>query len=226
MKFGAESLGAGQRGEQIGLFGGTFDPVHNGHLGVARYVLAHTELDRILFIPAPHPPHKRAPVASFRQRVAMLELALADEEQLTVSLVETEYSGLSYTIRTVRQLRQRYVQDRLFLIIGADSLKDLPRWHRAEELLQAVSLIVAGRDKVDHNIIEASIKALPVSYQSQEAPGRWGSEPGRSLVYLGDTQWPVSSSEVRAQLERGQAPSMVPAPVYRYIRSNNLYGCG
>lgn len=212
--------------QKIGLFGGTFDPVHDGHLAVARHVLTSCDIDSLLFIPAPYPPHKKAISASFEHRVAMLRLALVSEERMSLSLIEKAYPGPSYTVRTVKEINRQSPHLELFLIIGADSLVDLPHWHRVEELLHMVHLIVAGRGAADTGTITSTLDTLQIPFSNTAQGNTWHLDNGRTVRYLPHVRYPVSSSELRLQLSRGEIPSMLPKTVYHYIQEHNLYQGG
>jgi nicotinate-nucleotide adenylyltransferase len=213
--------------QYIGLFGGTFDPVHQGHLALAGHVLERCRLDTLLFIPAPAPPHKRLPGASFSHRAAMLEAALTDcpdRQRVQLSLIEQELPAPSYTINTVEALSKRYGRQRFFLIIGADSLLDLPHWHRTAELLALVSLIIVKRDAVDVPIIDHALGALAPSFALDQRQGLWVGTGGVTAQYLADVQLPVSSSTIREELGHGRVPAMLPPAVLAYIKQHHLYG--
>lgn len=217
---------ASDENQHIGLFGGTFDPVHAGHLTLARHVLDRCRLDSLFFIPAPQPPHKGQPVASFSHRAAMLAATLVDcpDRQLRLSLIEQELPTPSYTINTVEALIERYGRNRYFLIIGADSLLDLPHWHRAAELLTLVSLIVVKRDTIGLPAIQQAINALDPSFIFDQQKGKWIDKDGRTLEYLEDVQLPISSSAIRDDLGHGTVPAMLPPAVFAYIEQHHLYG--
>lgn len=211
-----------------GLFGGTFDPVHQGHLDAARYVTDRCGLDSLLFVPAPQPPHKPRPVASFEHRVAMIEAALAEQgdARMGCSTVERDLPRPSYTINTVEALIRQNGDVRYFLIIGADSLVDLPRWYRGEELLHLISLIVVHRDGMDAAAIEAvrASSLFASAFRFDPLRERWEGPDGRSVTYLAGIDLPVSSSSIRADLAAGHCPAMLPGAVLAYIRRHRLYG--
>lgn len=210
-------------GESVGLYGGTFDPVHKGHLQVARYVLDHCAIDKVLFIPAPDPPHKRSPIASFAARVDMLRLALQKEEKVAISLVELECPSPSYSIHTVERLQEQFPKTRFSLIMGADSLVDLPQWHRYQELITMAHLIVLGRGDFASDGIDETIQELCASTIRHGKRGEGGVPDTVSIEYLSKLKWPVSSSAIREQLARGEQPEMLPPAVFSYIRSHSLY---
>ncbi len=211
----------------IGLFGGTFDPVHQGHLALAGHVLDRCRLDSLLFIPAPAPPHKQPPAASFAHRAAMLAVALADgpdRQRVQLSLIEEELPAPSYTIHTVEALIKRYGPQCFFLIIGADSLLDLPHWHRAGELLALVSLIIVKRDAVSVPIINQALLALDPTFTYDFHQDRWVNAGGGTAQYLADVQLPVASSVIREALGQGRVPAMLPPAVLAYVKQHHLYG--
>lgn len=220
-------MAASRENQHIGLFGGTFDPVHLGHLALARHVLDRCRLDTLFFIPAPQPPHKGQPTASFFHRAAMLEAALAacpDRHRVRLSLIEQDLPNPSYTINTVEALIERYGRQRYFLIIGADSLIDLPHWHRAPELLTLASLIVVNRDNIDAAMIEQTLRSLDPSFSYAPQEGKWVGKEGGTVEYLADVQLPVSSSAIREALGQGTGAAMLPPAVSAYIQQHHLYG--
>ena len=209
--------------QDVGLFGGTFDPVHNGHLDIGRYVLRHHCPANILYIPAPHPPHKQSPRASFEHRVAMLELALKNEKRLNVSLIEQEIGGPSYTVETIEILRKRNPGTRYWMIIGADSLQDLGDWHCSERLLSLVNIIVLGRHRMSSSSLKQCIETLKPSFTWDRDSESYLSAAGARLICHWDLNLPVSSSQVRADLKSGRCPTELDPAVYSYIQAHNLY---
>lgn len=215
--------------QRVGLFGGTFDPVHQGHLSLAWHVLEHCRLDRILFIPAANPPHKQCPEVSFDHRQAMIRAALQENcctARMELSLIEQHFEGPSYTIRTIEALSGQDGLLHPFLILGADSLVDLCHWHRVSDVLNQASLIVVRREGIDMAMIGQAIIALPHAYQYNPQTGGWIDAAGRTISYLAKGIWPVSSSAIREALRRGVAPAMLPPSVFAYIKGHHLYGWG
>ena len=145
---------------RIGLFGGTFDPVHKGHLAIAEQAAEELRLEQILFIPAPDPPHKRRTGATYRQRVAMLELALVGHSRFSISLLETELSAPSYTVDTLLELRRR-LPGQFYFLIGADSLLELHRWHQYQKLLNLTCFIVISRPGISLTAMQQAVEHLP-----------------------------------------------------------------
>jgi nicotinate-nucleotide adenylyltransferase len=211
----------------IGLFGGTFDPVHQGHLALAQHVLSQCHLDRVLFIPAPRPPHKGVLQTTFEERVAMLELALAEAgagTHMQCSRIEADLPAPSYTVQTVEALLQRGTCCTYFFIIGGDSLIDLPSWHRIKDLLKRINLIVVQRDHLAVDRVGQMLRSLDASFTYERARGLWCNQQGRTVEYIDDIELPVSSSQVRAALARGERPAMLAPAVFAYIRQHHLYG--
>jgi nicotinate-nucleotide adenylyltransferase len=131
---------------RLGIFGGSFDPVHYGHLLLAETCREQCRLDRIWFLPAAVPPHKQSrQLAPAKARVEMLELAISGNEQFEVSTLELERGGVSYTVETLRLLRERQPADELFLLMGADSLRELVTWREPEEICSLAIPIVVHR---------------------------------------------------------------------------------
>ena len=221
------SVGGGTRNTGVGLFGGTFDPVHQGHVELARHVLNRCQLDQVWFIPAPQPPHKERPRVSFRHRVAMLEAALAEAgegERMRCSCIEAELPLPSYTVQTVEALQKNGHACEYSFIIGGDSLRDLPHWYRACDLMTLVNLIAVHRQTLDPETVGSILRSLDASFRFDAEEGLWRNQWGRTVRYLDDLELPVSSSLVRASLARGEIPPMLPPSVFAYIREHHLYG--
>jgi nicotinate-nucleotide adenylyltransferase len=186
---------------RLAIFGGTFDPVHHAHLSVAREAARRFGLDRVLLVPAGRPPHKAGGTrAPYEDRYRMVELACAGEPGLAPSRLE-EGTQNSYSIDTIEKVRAALgPEDRLFFIIGADAFAEIQTWRRWQDVLRAVEFIVVSR------------------------PGhRYAVPGGVRVARLDNLELPVSSSEIRARLARGEEPPEVPAPVLAYIRERRLY---
>ena len=132
--------------KRIGVFGGTFDPIHNAHLDIARAALEYAHLDRILFVVAARPPHKtEGPSAAPEHRYAMAAAALEHEPAMEASRIEIDRRGVSYTVETLGQLRQMHPSCELVLVIGYDALIDLPNWKQPDIILDRARLLVVPR---------------------------------------------------------------------------------
>jgi nicotinate-nucleotide adenylyltransferase len=191
------------RMKRLGLFGGSFDPVHLGHLLVAQAAREELELERLFFIPAAQSPFKPASQpTSANERLRLLRLALAGQAWCEVDEQETRRGGVSYTIDTVRDYARRFPDTSLFYLIGADHVPKLGQWRAAEELARLVEFVVIPRPG-----------QAPASFPAPFR-GRW----------LTGFPLGVSSSQVRARVKAGlTVEHLVPAAVAEAIRNNGLY---
>ncbi len=190
---------------KTGVFGGTFDPPHKGHLRLARLAERSCSLDRILFVPCARQPFKSLdPGASAWHRCAMLALALEDEPKWLLDAREMERGGISYTIKTLELLRLEQPKDQFFLILGEDNLNGFSRWRRPMDIAEMATLVVAPRGG-------ACGDSLP-------------PELRRHVIFLRSRPLDISSSGVRARIAGGRPwRYLVPASVARYIERQGLY---
>lgn len=230
----------------IGFFGGTFDPIHRGHLALARAARERCKLSRILFVPADVPPHKQGqPLSAFPHRYAMIALATAQEKDFRPSMLEapqdldaggsgkgkTRVARPNYTIDTVRRLKQSCKQaDRLFLLIGIDAFADITNWHQAEALFRECEFIVASRP--GYSLADVA-NALPASlrprqevtrpFQKQAATGDLVLK-GVTIHLLDEVYQPISSTTIREAAAAGKPLTRFVEPaVADYIRKTGLY---
>ena len=212
---------------RLGIFGGTFDPVHNGHINSALQVAEAFKLDRVLLIVAAVPPHKsEARPAPAAQRHAMVQLAVADHPILEASELELTREGPSYTYDTVVELTALYPRSRLFLILGADAYAEIDSWHRPADIWAFANLIVTSRAGYDHypTTPEPFFAAKTVSRYDPEVGGYLHSS-GHTLTGFDLKPLDVSASEIRNRLGRSQAVAgMLASSVERYIRDQGIYG--
>jgi nicotinate-nucleotide adenylyltransferase len=234
---------AGRNVMNIGLFGGTFDPVHRGHLALARAALERCKLHRIYFVPANVPPHKqRQPLTPFVHRFAMLALATAQEKAFVPSLLEAPEENVApirrearakpnYTIDTVRRLKQSFkASDRLFLLIGMDAFADIAKWHESEALFRECEFVVAGRPGYSladvANALPESLRPRPEvtrPFHKQPATGDLVL-PGVTIHLLGDLHQPASATAIRQAAAAGKPLGrFVDADVAEYIKKTGLY---
>ena len=233
----------GKNKERIGLFGGTFDPVHAGHLAIAERAAQQLRLDRVIFIPAADPPHKKKPTASYGHRVAMLEAALAENEngdresarvgqgRFDISLLESELPVPSYTVDTLLELRRRLAwHSTFYFIIGADSLLDLHLWYCYQDLIRLTGFIVVSRPGISVAAMRRAVEQLPGPFLPDASGQLWrcANEAKRSegseIVLVSNTlSHNISSSAVRRQLRNEEQPNVLPVRVLRYIMQQGLY---
>lgn len=189
---------------RLGLFGGSFDPVHHAHLWIALNAIEQLELDRLIFIPAAQSPFKpeRRPTEN-RHRLAMLRSALCGQSRISIDDREAERGGLSYSIETVRAYRKRYPEAKLFYLIGADHVTTLPKWRAAPELAELVTFVATPRPGA------AWASATPAGFR---------------IRYLEGPSINLSSSEIRQRIAEGPFwRELMPSAVASYIDSHHLY---
>jgi nicotinate-nucleotide adenylyltransferase len=237
----------------IGLFGGTFDPVHKGHMALARAAMEQYKLHRILFVPANIPPHKqKQPLLPFVHRFAMLALATAEEQAFVPSLLEApEEEGAAsrpaaqskaksapnlspnYTIDTVRRLKQSSsfkASDKLFFLIGMDAFADIAKWHQSEALFRECEFVVASRPGYSladvANALPEKLRPRPEvtkPFHKQAATGDL-MLPGAAIHLLADLHQAASATAIREAAAAGKPLGrFLDAPVAEYIRKMGLY---
>jgi nicotinate-nucleotide adenylyltransferase len=187
---------------RLAIFGGTFDPIHCAHLALAHAATEAFHLDRVIVVPAAHPPHKALVThAPYEERVRMAEIACEGDPRLEVSRLE-EGTARSYSITTIEKVRRTMAAtDELFFIIGADAFAEIRTWYRWEDVARSVCFIVVSR------------------------PGHFYPTPPHTHVErLDSVELPVSSSDIRQDLAAGKQPAEIPQRVFEYIREHHLYG--
>ena len=202
--------------KRIGLMGGSFDPIHFGHLLAAQGAAERLRLDKVVFIPARQPPHKTyRHLANFAHRYAMVKIAIRGNPRFDVSDVELRRGGKSYSIDTIHQLRAEYGLDsKLYFIVGADMLRDLPTWKDVKKLTKLCSFAVAVRPGYDLRDLDALKRRMGEAFVR---------ETKRNILHIPPTG--VSATEIRRRL-RTERPIhyMAPEDVERHIRRHHLYG--
>ena len=186
---------------RIAIFGGTFDPIHNAHLSVAREAADRFQLDQVLFVTSANPPHKPSGATTpFEHRHRMVELACQADSRFAASALE-DRPGKSYSIDTIQAVRASLApRDQLFFLIGADAFAEIETWRRAADVLAAVDFIVVSR------------------------PGYEYPVPNGARIHRLETlALPVSSSTIRRDFESGRRPAELPAPVAEYAERHCLY---
>ena len=232
-KAGAARREKPARGRHIALFGGTFDPIHSGHIAVARAAERRFNLDCVYFIPSSRPPHKQAEeLCAYEHRFAMVALACSAHPRFVPSLAEASVNGASrrifYSIDTVRRFRKEFrgPGDRIYFIVGADSFLDLHAWKDYAELLKLCDFVVANRPGFDSRRFRKIVPAELLAEETTKAPSPAGVIQLRNTaVYLLDTvESHVSATDVRQRMERGQSVhGLVPPRVEEYITKQALY---
>ncbi|MEW4370691.1 nicotinate-nucleotide adenylyltransferase [Paenibacillus kandeliae] len=191
---------------KVGIMGGTFDPVHIGHMLAAEAALDGCGLDEVWFMPSHIPPHKHAAGATGEQRLEMVQRAIGSNPSFHTLDIELERGGVSYTIETIRELQQRYTEHEFYFIIGADMVNYLTEWHGIEELAQRLTFIGVGRPG---SVINKD--NMPAYLQPR-------------VILVNMPQVDISSTDIRERLVEGKTVRyMVHDHVYDYIKGSGVY---
>jgi nicotinate-nucleotide adenylyltransferase len=195
---------------KLGIFGGTFNPPHIGHLIMAETAADRLGLDRVYFVPAGDPPHKIGlPRASVEERLQMVRLAIADNPRFILSRLDVDRPGPHYAVDMVRLFQQEHPQAEVYFLMGSDSLRDLLSWERPAELVAACRIVVMNRPVVppDMDVLTANLPHLPAK-----------------LIYIDSPEIEISSTNIVARLQAGQSVRYrLPDPVLAYIHQEGLY---
>ncbi len=214
---------------RIAIFGGTFDPIHRGHLAVARAAQRKFQLDRIYFVPAGAPPHKRGQrLTALAHRYAMVALATAGEASFVPSLAEAEAAEPSSSVDTLRRFRQGLGRrDRLYFLIGIDAFREIAKWREPAGVLRLAETIVVSRPGFS---LADVVRSLPAELRGKAKAVRAGGEialPGGRVHLLPGVRRPVAGTEIRAAAARGdELARLVPTAVAEYIEKMHLYRTG
>ncbi|MCB5385698.1 nicotinate-nucleotide adenylyltransferase [Blautia glucerasea] len=199
--------------KRIGIMGGTFDPIHMGHLILGEQSFEQLHLDKVLFMPSGNPPHKRnrAGRASDGQRVDMVRLAIEDNPHFELSLAEMHETGYTYTYRTLEELKEQNPDTDYYFIIGADSLFTFDEWKEPARICRACTLVVAVRDHASSDELNQEIKRLSAEYEGR-------------FTLLDTMNIDVSSHQIRSWVSKGKSLKYyVPDPVISYMKENGIY---
>ena len=203
----------------IGLFGGTFDPIHFGHLRPALDVMETLSLEELRFIPAHVPPHRDAPLITAKQRSQIVAVAIAEQPGFVLDTCELERNGLSYTVDTLHDFRQRYGKDTpLVLLLGTDAFAGLPDWHRWEEIIQLAHIALMTRPGGD------SSRTGFLSQHEVDHPEALHQAPAGSILRVPVTQMDISATDIRERLRQGRSVHyLMPQVLIETLSSLNLY---
>lgn len=206
----------------IGILGGTFDPVHNGHLFIARALYSTLDWQEVRFIPCQQPVLKKPTCATAEQRLAMLKLALAAQPGFVIDEQELQRTTLSYTVDTLVALRKEFGDTPLCLILGSDNLTTLPQWHRWQELITLAHFVIVMRP--DYALpTEGLVGKLLVEHQVNNPAVLQQKSAG--AIFISDIKPPaISATQIRQQLSQGLQPQhQLPETVLHYIQQHHLY---
>ena len=200
----------------IGILGGTFDPIHFGHLRTALEVQQALDLDEVRLIPLRDPPHRSPPGAPAGQRLAMVQAAAADESFFRVDDRELRRSGKSYTLETLQSLRIELGETPLCLIMGSDAFRGFPAWHEPGQILETAHLVIMRRPGED--------PPSPYPDRVVPTPETLRSHKCGSILFLEVSQLEISSTRIRRLVSEGRSPRyLLPDPVLDIIREHKLY---
>ena len=212
----------------IGIFGGTFDPIHYGHLRLAQEILETAKLGEVRFVPSGTPPHRTRPGADPADRLEMVRLAIARNDRFTVDDRETKRAGKGYTFDTLSEIRQQVgAQRSLAMLLGADAFLDLATWHRWRELFDLAHIVVAYRpgypiDTWQARMPEPLAHEYAVRYMQQ--PLAVHLAPAGGIAAVSMTGLDISATFVRSAVNEGRSPRyLTPDAVLEYIESSGLY---
>lgn len=203
--------------QRLGIFGGTFNPPHNGHLYIAGQAMEKARLDKVIFLPCGNPPHKKVDGdVDAVHRLAMTRLAVKDDLRFTVSDLEVceskaDISKKSYTAETLKRLANEYPDERLCFVVGADSLRDMESWHCPERIFELAEIVVVSRGGIEDKIVE-------------EKTGLYRKKYNAAITVVQVLPVELSSSVLREKIRSGDSLlDQIPKPVLEYIEKNRIY---
>ncbi len=213
--------------QHIGILGGTFDPIHKGHLGLALEALEQLKLDQVKLIPVNIPPHRNSPAASPNHRRSMIESVIKDEPNLCIDLRELESDDISYTINTLKSLRHEHADDALYLIIGRDAFDKIDSWKDWQELLNYTHIVVANRPsdpttEINHDL-SLELQKWIEHHQTTSQTLLKDKLSGK-IYFIGIPLLDISSSMIRKRFSENQpVDSLIATSTQNYIKENHLY---
>lgn len=204
------------------FFGGTFDPIHNGHLETSSALIKELRIDRLAFMPSAIPPHKEQPEASAQQRLAMVRLACKNYAGFETEDWELKQQRPSYTEATLAEFSSKFPNDTLIFVMGMDSLMSLHRWYKWRELIKHAHLVVMPRSGVLFDPQDTELKAFIEQYRVNDPAHLADAQNGK--LYIARTPLiDISATELRQQLQQRPSNPPIPKAVYDYIKENKLY---
>lgn len=203
---------------RIGIFGGTFDPVHVGHLVLAEQCREKCRLDEVWFVPAALPPHKLdAVISPAKNRVEMIELAIAGNPQFKVCPIELDRAGPSYTVVTLEQLHAEDPSRELFLLVGADSIREMPTWRQPQRILELATIVAVNRGR--------DLQADQVT--QRQVIQSFGAGAAERIEFVEMPAIDISASDIRRRVSEGRSLRyLVPRAVEMYLREQGIYTGG
>lgn len=197
--------------KKYGIFGGSFNPIHYGHLMICEYIKEEMGLDKVIFIPTGNPPHKEIEVSA-KDRYEMVKTAISPNLDFDISDIETTRVKLSYTVDTIRELKEIYKEEKLYFIIGMDSLFQLKTWKKIKDLSSEIEFVVAKRPGyLDDEKINREIKYLKENF-------------GTKIILVETPLYEISSTDLRDRIKKGKSLRyLIPKKVLNYIEESEFY---
>lgn len=197
--------------KKYGIFGGSFNPIHYGHLMICEYIKEEMGLDKVIFIPTGNPPHKEIEVSA-KDRYEMVKTAISPNPDFDISDIETTRVKLSYTVDTIRELKEIYKEEKLYFIIGMDSLFQLKTWKKIKDLSSEIEFVVAKRPGyLDDEKINREIKYLKENF-------------GTKIILVETPLYEISSTDLRDRIKKGKSLRyLIPKKVLNYIEESEFY---
>lgn len=207
----------------IGILGGTFDPIHYGHLRTALEVQQYLSLNEIRFIPCGEPPHRNNPVAEPLQRLAMVRAAISGQDNFSVDDREISRAGLSYMVDTLKSLKQELVSDSLNLILGTDAFNNLPAWYKWQDIFNLANIIVMQRPQTNASDNRSAALSAVIK-QRQVSKDSLGKYQQGKICFVPVTQLDISATVIRQQWQQQKdIRFLLPDSVLTLIRQQNIY---
>jgi len=211
---------------RLGILGGTFDPIHLGHLRVAEEIGEELELEKIYLIPAAVPPHKETrPITPFRHRLAMTQLAAQESPMFEVLDLEGRRQGLSYSIETLREFHKIFKpRPILFFILGVDAFLEIKTWKEYEKLFDYSNFVVINRPRSQSEALEPFLLSLNVGFDRSDKEHTYAHPSGNVLIYKEATLMDISSTQIRERVASGKTIRfLIPERVRAYLMEKGLY---
>ena len=219
-------MAAGKSGPRLGILGGTFDPIHYGHLRLAEEVGETLNLEHVYLIPAALPPHKgRRSVSAFEHRLEMTRIASAESPRLKVLDIEARRQGFSYSIETLKIFHSMYGPDPdLHFVLGMDAFLEIETWKDFRDLFNYAHFVVIQRPGFPSDILESFLPTLGVSFKKKDPANRFVTPSGYEVILMEATLMDISSTKIREKVAGGKSIRfLVPEAVRCYIKDNALY---
>jgi nicotinate-nucleotide adenylyltransferase len=208
--------------QAIGILGGTFDPIHFGHLRTALELHQALDLAEVRLVPCYQPVHRKQPTATPQQRLAMVQTAIGNESALTADDCEIQRKGPSYTIDTLEHMRKKFPSTPLCLIMGIDALLHFTSWHRWQEILDLAHLVIAHRPH--YHLPHTGIVADLLKQRLKQSPEALHECLAGNIVFHPVTPLEISATDIRKQIAMGSNPRyLLPDSVYKYIQEHGVY---